>query len=234
MGKKQDRSIQLTRIAIRDPGGKQRKPHPLVSRFLRLLFFLTGCFSIHLWFATLFQLPVSLEFLGISTLILGIWYFIAFFSKITRLICIPLSMGIMIFVLVRMWDELYRGIGQMVNTASQYIMDYYFVNPGFLPAEADQGAVMATMVLLEAVMMLWLANSVLARKKSGGLDSQYSKRRPWCGPGCAKPKAPFRLDEFLPRLKADGPLSSAFVKTNGQTKRGFFRCPKNSLRPPCE
>lgn len=81
MGKKQDRSIQLTRIAIRDPGGKQRKPHPLVSRFLRLLFFLTGCFSIHLWFATLFQLPVSLEFLGISTLILGIWYFIAFFQK---------------------------------------------------------------------------------------------------------------------------------------------------------
>ena len=169
MGKKQDRSIQLTRIAIRDPGGKQRKPHPLVSRFLRLLFFLTGCFSIHLWFATLFQLPVSLEFLGISTLILGIWYFIAFFSKITRLICIPLSMGIMIFVLVRMWDELYRGIGQMVNTASQYIMDYYYTNLGFLPVEADSRSLMTALVLLEALLMMLLALSVLGRGKSRGL-----------------------------------------------------------------
>lgn len=169
MGKKQDRSIQLTRIAIRDPGGKQRKLHPLVSRFLRLLFFLTGCFSIHLWFATLFQLPVSLEFLGISTLILGIWYFIAFFSKITRLICIPLSMGIMIFVLVRMWDELYRGIGQMVNTASQYIMDYYYTNLGFLPVEADSRSLMTALVLLEALLMMLLALSVLGRGKSRGL-----------------------------------------------------------------
>lgn len=169
MGKRKDSSIQLTHIRIRESGKRSPRPHPAVRLVYRWLCFMCGSFSLNLWFATLFQLGLSTAFLGQSTLLLGLWYFAAFISKKTRRICIPVSLGAVILAAAGMWESVYQGAARIINTASQYIMDYYFVNPGFLPAEADQGAVMATMVLLEAVMMLWLANSVLARKKSGGL-----------------------------------------------------------------
>lgn len=169
MGKRKDSSIQLTHIKIHESGRKNRRSHPAVIRIVRWLFFLCGSFSLHLWFDTLFQLDLSVSFLAVSTLILGAWYFFTFLFRKTRIICIPISMAVMVIVLVRMWDVVYQGIGQIINTASQYIMDYYYTNPGFLPVEPDAYSVMVTMFLLEALIMLWIGSSVLLRGRAGSL-----------------------------------------------------------------
>ncbi len=164
MGKRQDDTIRLTGIRVRDTERSQHNFHRVSLKLLRCLFYLSGSYALIYWFVTLFEIGVEPEILTVSTLLLGIWYFFVYLTKKTKIIGIFLSLGILIFLSVRMWNAVYQGICEILNTASQYILDYYNTPLGFLPAAEDPRALLLTVLLLQALLMLWLGSSALKGK----------------------------------------------------------------------
>ena len=75
VGKRQDDTIRLTGIRVRDTERSQHNFHRVSLKLLRCLFYLSGSYALIYWFVTLFEIGVEPEILTVSTLLLGIWYF---------------------------------------------------------------------------------------------------------------------------------------------------------------
>lgn len=168
VGKGQDSTIRLTDIQFRNTEKSRNRFQRGPLKLLRYFLYLTGSYSLIDWFCTLFELNITPPVLVFSTLCLGSWYFLVFFNRKTKRVCIPLTLGLFIFLGIRLWDFLFLGFTQLINTASQYILDYYQRPLGFLPGEPDPRSLFITVLLLQALAMFWLGNSVL-KGKSGGL-----------------------------------------------------------------
>ena len=165
MGKREKGAGWMT--AVRMQERRRRAFSAVFLKLLRCALYMTGSFALSAWFSSLFELGIAAEFLAVSTLLLGCWYFFVFLTRKTRLIGIPVSAAVLAAAAFVLRQPLSQGICEILNTASQYILDYYNRPLGFLPAAEDPDAIWITVLLLQALLMLLLGRSAFKGKSLG-------------------------------------------------------------------